>query len=525
MVREILLAGVCLVSLSSASSAAIVLNRGNDVDPSTLDQQLTTSVQEDRVLKDLYEGLVAQDSHGKALPGAATSWEISPDGITYTFHMRENAKWSNGDPVTAGDFEFSFRRLMDPKTAAGYASVFYSIKNAEQVATGHMSIDQLGVKALNEKTLQITLNAPAPYFIELLTHNTGFPVNPKAVKEFGSKFSQPGHMISNGAYELLSFNPNDKIVMKKNPYYWDASHVQIDQVNWMPFQDRSSCMRRFEAKEVDICSDVAAEQMDYVKANLGKAFRQAPLLGVYYIDIKGEPSSKLRDPRVRQAIGMTIDRDFLSTEVWRGTMLPASSMVPPGINNYVKDAPQFDYAKQDILEREDKAKKILEEAGVTPGNLSIVLRYSTSENHKNTMAAIADMLKGIGISATLDEVDGTTYFSYLEQKGMFDIARDGWVGDYNDPNSFLSIFTSDSYFNYAQWSNKDYDALVAKSAITKDPGERAKILAEAEKILLEGGASIPLLYYSSTALVADKVKGYDDNLMNSHATRWLSIKG
>ena len=525
MVRGILLAGVCLVSLSSASSAAIVLNRGNDMDPSTLDQQLTTTVQEDRVLKDLYEGLVAQDSKGKAVPGAATSWEISPDGLTYTFHMREDAKWSNGDPVTAGDFEFSFRRLMDPKTAAGYVSVFYAIKNAEQVATGHMFVDQLGVKALDEKTLQIALNAPTPYFIELLTHNTGFPVNPKAVKEFGSKFSQPGHMISNGAYELISFNPNDKIVMKKNPYYWDARNVQIDQVNWMPFQDRSSCMRRFEAKEVDICSDVAAEQMDYVKKNFGKTFRQAPLLGVYYIDIKGEPSSKLRDSRVRQAIGMTIDRDFLSQEVWRGTMLPAGSMVPPGINNYVKDAPQLDYAKLDILDRQDEAKKLLEEAGVTPGSLSVVLKYSTSENHKNTMAAIADMLKDIGISATLDEADGTTYFNYLEQKGMFDIARDGWVGDYNDPNSFLSLFTSNSYFNYAQWSNKDYDALMMKSAITSDIGERAKILADAEKILLKGGASIPLLYYSSTALVADKVKGYDDNLMNSHATHWLSIKG
>ncbi|KAA9369803.1 hypothetical protein F3W84_06660 [Ochrobactrum quorumnocens] len=216
---------------------------------------------------------------------------------------------------------------------------------------------------------------------------------------------------------------------------------------------------------------------------------------------------------------------LVAQEVWRGTMLPASSMVPPGINNYVKDGPQLSYAKEDILDREEKAKKLLADAGVTPGSLSIVLKYSTSENHKNTMAAIADMLKDIGINATLDEVDGTTYFNYLEQKGMFDIARDGWVGDYNDPNSFLSLFASDSYFNYAQWSNKDYDALMMKSATTADLGERAKILTNAEEILLQDGAAIPLLYYSSTALVADKVKGYDDNLMNSHATHWLSIKG
>lgn len=525
MVRRFLLSSLCLTMLCSTSSAAIVLNRGNDIDPSTLDQQLTTTIQEDRVLKDLYEGLVAQDSKGQPIPGAATSWEISPDGLVYTFHMRENAKWSNGDPVTAGDFEFSFKRLMNPETAAGYASILFAIKNAEQIATSKMPVDELGVKALDDQTLRITLSRPTPYFIELLTHNTAYPVNPKAVKEFGSKFTQPGHMISNGAYQLVSFNPNDKIVMKKNPYYWDAGNVQIDQVNWIPFQERSSCMRRFEAKEIDICTEVAAGQMDYVKEKLGKEFRQAPQLGIYYIDIRGEPDSKLRDSRVRQAISMTIDRDFLAQEVWRGTMLPASSMVPPGIHNYVAEPPKFSFAGQDVLDREDKAKELLKEAGVAPGSLSIVLRYGTSENHKNTMAAISDMLKDIGIKASLDEVDGTTYFNYLEQKGMFDIARDGWIGDYNDPNSFLSLYTTDSYFNYAQWSQKNYDALMAKSQITTDLGERAKLLAEAEKILLQDGAVVPLLYYSSTALVADKVKGYDDNLMNSHATRWLSIKG
>ncbi|PQA74940.1 peptide ABC transporter substrate-binding protein [Brucella oryzae] len=524
MSRRALLAGVCLALLAGSASAETVINRGNDADPSTLDQQLTTTVQEDRVLKDLYEGLVAQDAKGEAIPGAASSWEVSKDGLTYTFHMRENAKWSNGDPVTAGDFEFSFRRLMDPKTAAGYASVFYAIKNAEQIATGKMPVDQLGVKALDDKTLQITLKDPAPYFIQLLTHNTAYPVNPKAVKEYGSKFTQPGKMISNGAYELVSFNPNDKIVMKKNPYYWDASHVQIDQVNWIPFQDRSSCMRRFEAKEVDICSDVAAEQMDYVKKNFGKQFRHAPYLGVYYIDIKGKPDSKLRDPRVRDAISMAIDRHFLSEEVWRGIMLPGYSMVPPGIADYVKETPRLSFADEDILDRQDEAKKLLKEAGVTPGSLSVELRYGTSENHKNTMAAIADMLKDIGINASLNEVDATTYFNYLQEKGMFDIARDGWIGDYNDPNSFLELFKSNSYFNYAQWSNKDYDALMAKAATMTDLDARAKVLADAEKILLKGASVVPLLYYSSTALVADKVQGYDNNLMNSHATRWLSIK-
>ncbi len=484
MVRGFLMTGVCLMALAGAASAETVLNRGNDTDPATLDQHHTTTVSENRVLRDLYEGLLAQNEKGEAIPGAAVSWHISEDGLTYTFHMRENAKWSNGDPVTAGDFEFSFRRIMDPKTAAGYA----------------------------------------PYFLELLTHQTGFPVNKKAVEKFGDKFTLPGNMVTNGAYTLVSFTPNDKISMKKNPNYWDASNVKIDAVNWIPFEDRASCMRRFEAKEVDICSDVPAEQMDYVKKNLGGQFRLAPYLGIYYVDIKGEPSSKLRDPRVRKAISMAVDREFLANEVWRGVMLPASSMVPPGIANYVKDAPKLDFADEDVLDREDKAKELLQEAGVQPGSLSVTLRYNTSENHKNTMAALANMLGNIGIKATLNEVEGATFYNYLQEKGMFDITRDGWIGDYNDPNSFLELYTTGNYFNYAEWSNKDYDALMAKSATTTDLAERAKILAEAEKILLGDGAVVPLMYYSSTALVADRVQGYEDNLMNSHGTRWLSTK-
>lgn len=524
MFRSLLTATALSVVLINIAHSETVLNRGNDSDPSTLDQQHTTSVPEDRVLRDLYEGLVAYNAKGEAIAGAAKSWEISPDGLVYTFHLREDGKWSNGDPVTADDFRFTFRRIMDPKTAAGYASVLFAIKNAEAIATGKMAIDQLGVEAVDARTLKITLKGPTPYFIELLTHSTAFPLNRKSVEKYGDKFTQPENIVTNGAYTLVRFTPNDKIAMKKNPYYWDAGNVNIDVVNWIPFEDRSNCMRRFEAKEVDICSDVAAEQIDYVKSALGKAFRHAPYLGIYYVDIQGAPDSKLRDPRVRQAISLAIDRDFLSDQVWRGVMLPASSIVPPGIHNYVDGSVKLEHSGEDVLDREDKAKVLLKEAGVEPGTLSVTLRYGTSENHKNTMAALADMLGNIGINASLNEVENTSYFTYLQQKGAFDITRDGWISDYNDPYSFLSLYTTGSYFNYANWSNKDYDALLKKSETTTDIKERAAILAQAERILLHDAAVVPLLYYASTALVADKVKGYENNLMNSHATRWLSLK-
>ncbi|WP_374834661.1 peptide ABC transporter substrate-binding protein [Paenochrobactrum pullorum] len=524
MYRRFLLASVCLFALAGTTFAETVLNRDSSTDPSTLDQHHTLTVYEGYILRDLYEGLVTFDSKGEVIPGVAKSWEISPDGLTYVFHFRENAKWSNGDPVTAEDFVFSLRRIMDPKTAAGYANVLYSIKNAKEINTGKLSPDQHGVVAIDDRTLEITLVSPTPYFLTLLTHQTSYPVNRKAIEKYGTKFTLPGNMISNGAYTLTGFIPNDKITLRKNPYFWDVGAVKIDAVNWMPFEQAASCMRRFEAKEVDICATVAAEQMDYVNNNLKPYLRVTPYFGVFYLSVKGKPDSKLRDPRVRQAMSMVIDRDFLSDQIRRGLMLPDYSIVPSGTKNYVTNAPKLDYANQDILDREDKAKELLKEAGVAPGSLSVKLRYATSINNKNTMIAIADMLKSIGITAEQDEVEGATYFNYLQEKGMYDFAYQAWIADYNDPYSFLSLFTTGNYFNYSDWSNKDYDALIAKSETMTDINARAEILAEAERILLAEVPVIPLLAPSSQALVSDKIEGYRDNLMNTHATRWLSIK-
>lgn len=523
MYRSSLIAGVCLLALTSNASAETVLNRDLGSDPSTLDQHHTSVVQEGYLLRDLYEGLVTFDGKGQVIPGVAKSWEISPDGLTYRFHLRDTARWSNGDKVTADDFVYSFQRIMNPKTAAGYANVLYAIKNAKEVNTGKIPLDKLGVTALDDHTLKITLAVPTPYFLSLLTHQTGMPVNHKAIEKYGDKFTLAGNMISNGAYTLASFTPNDKIVMKKNPYYWDEKRVKIDVVNWIPFEQPASCMRRFEAKEVDICATVAAEQMDYIKANLGSYLRIAPYFGTFYLSVKGEPDSKLQDPRVRQAISMVIDRKFLAEEIRRGMMVPAYSLVPPNTKNYVTDAPHLAYADKDMLEREDAATALMRQAGVEPGSLSVKLRYATSINNKNTMIAIADMLKNIDITASQDEVEGTTFFKYLQEKGMYDFAYRAWIGDYNDPYSFLSLFTTGNFFNDSDWSNKDYDALIAKSETMTDTKARAEILAKAERILLKEVPIIPLLYPSSQALVSDKVAGYEDNVMNSHATRWLSL--
>lgn len=391
--------------------------------------------------------------------------------------------------------------------------------------TGKKPIEDLGVEAVDDQTLKITLQHATPYFLELLTHNTALPLYQKSVEKYGDKFTIAGNMVTNGAYKLVSFTPNDKIVMTKNISYYDADKVQIDQVNWFPFEDRASCMRRFEAKEVQICSDVAAEQLSYVKQNLAKEFRLTSYLGTYYLPLKGKTAdSKLKDPRVREAISMAIDREFIAEQVWQGTMLPGYSLVPSGIANYVAGGVKADFFDQDMLEREDRAKALLKEAGVEPGTLKVELLYNTNVNNKNTMAAIADMLKTIGIEASLNESEGTTYFNFLQEDGPFDIARAGWVGDYNDPQNFLILAQSNFSFNYSKWKNADYDALMAKAEVTTDMKQRANILADAERLLLKENGVIPLLYYASRALVSDQAVGWQDNLMDAHATQTLSLK-
>ncbi|WP_370853001.1 peptide ABC transporter substrate-binding protein [Pararhizobium haloflavum] len=505
-----------------AQDGEVVYNRGNDTDPSTLDHHLTSTVAEGHLMRDLYEGLVVQDATAEIVPGVAEEWEMSEDGTVYTFHLREDAKWSNGDPVTANDFVFAYRRLQDPETAAPYANIHYPIKNAEAINNSEMDPEELGVVAIDDRTLEITLEGPTPYFLELLTHQTGLPLHQASVEEHGADYTSPDNMVTNGAYMLESFTPNDMIVMRKNPEFHDADNVAIDVVNYIPFEDRATCLRRFEADEVLSCSDIPLEQMDYMEENLADSMRIVPYLGTYYLPVK-TTKEELSDPRVRQAMSMAIDREFLAEEIWQGAMVPTHSFVPEGIGNYGEPA-VLPYAEDDMLDREDAAIALLEEAGFGEGELSVELRYNTSENNANTMTAIADMLGNIGINATTVEMEGATYFDYLRSDGEFDVVRAGWIGDYSDPQNFLFLHESDNLgFNYSRWENEEYDQLMSDAESETDLDARAEILKQAETLLLEEVPVIPILYYTANSLVSDKLVGWEDNIMNVHGTRWMSI--
>lgn len=517
-----LTSAIALMAASTVSAQTYF--RGSDGDPETLDQHKTSTVVEANLLRDMFEGLVIYDENAQVIPGAATEWSVSDDGLTYTFTLRSDARWSNGDPVVAGDFVYSLQRIMNPETGAKYANILYPILNAEAINNGEMQPSELGVAALDEGTLEITLQQPTPFFLELLTHQTGLPVHPASVEEFGSDFVQPENHVSNGAYTLQEFSLGDKIVLTANSEFHDAENVTIQTVEFIPFEDRATCVRRWEAGEIHSCSDLPAEDISRLRDEYGDAVRVAPYLGTYYYSVNTtrEPFS---NPDIRQAMSMVIDREFLAEEIFSGTMVPAESFVPPGIGNYVEDAPRFEWADMSMLDREDAAIALMEAAGYGPDNpITLEIAYNTSENHRNAATAIADMWSVLGIEVTYNVRDASAHYANLRDEKDFDVARAGWIGDYSDPQNFLFLVESDNDgFNYPAYQNAEYDALMDAAAAQTDLVARAAILAQAEQMFLDDNPQLALLYYSSRSLVADALEGWNDNIQNVHPTRFLSI--
>lgn len=523
LLRSGLLATAVLAATSLAVSAEVVYHRGNTADPETLDQHKTSTVYESAILRDLYEGLTITSANGKTVPGVAESWTISDDGTVYTFKLRTDAKWSNGDPVTAGDFVYSLQRIMTPETGAKYANILYPVKNAEKVNKGEAKAEELGVVAKDDHTLEITLEAATPYFIDLLTHSTGLPVHRASVEKYGSDFVKPENIVSNGAYVLKEFVPNSHIKVTKNPNFHDAADVKIDTVMFYPTEDRGAALRRFQAGELHSNSDAPIEQAKFMRETIGDQFRVAPYLGTYYYALNHEDEA-LSKPEVRQALSMAIDREFLAEEIWGGAMIPGYSFVPPGIGNYGEPA-YADYKDMSQIEREEKAAELLKAAGYDESHpLKLELRYNTSENHKNSAVAIADMWKPLGVEVNLVNTDTATHYAHLRDRGDFDVARAGWIGDYSDPQNFLFLVESDNTgFNYSRYNNPEYDKLMDEAAVTTDLEKRAAILKQAETIFMRDLPFIPLLYYGSLNLVSSKLHGWEDNLLDVHASRFLSI--
>jgi len=520
MLASVLLAGVALPTM-----AETVIHRGNGGEPQSLDQSQISIDIEGFIVRDLSEGLTVYDAAGKVSPGTAESWKVSDDGTVYTFKIRDNAKWSDGSPVVAGDFVFSMTRVLDPATAAGYANILFPIKNAEAFNQKKAKAADVGLKAVDDKTLEITLERPTPYFLQLMTHYTAIPVNKASIDKYGKDFTKPGKMVTNGAYMLTEYVANDHVTAVKNPNYWDAANVKIDKVIYNPSEDQAATTRMFENGELDLVYNYQADQRAFLtKKFAGDHVYASPALSTYYyvFDSRHAPFSDLR---VRKALSMALDRDFLAEKIFGGAQLPTYNFVPPGMEGYTM--PKVDMADMDQLDREDAAKALLKEAGYGEGGkpLNIDIRYNTNENHKKVAIAVADMWKGIGATVTTQNLDVKAHYAYLQEGGQFDVARAGWSADYADPENFLNLLvSSNKAFNYGHWSNPKFDALMKASYDERDPAKRMKILQDAETLALSEYSITPMMNYASLWLVNHKVKGFQENTVNEHLTKYLSVE-
>jgi oligopeptide transport system substrate-binding protein len=520
------LAGVVLLASHAAphpSPAGEIWRRGASGDPGSLDPHKAETVLESNILAELFEGLVTLDAQGRIIPGVASSWSANGDHTVYRFVLRPDARWSNGDRVVAQDFVFAYRRLMNPATVAQYANILYTLKNAEKVNHGELPLDALGVRAISDSVLELTLEHPVPYLLEQLTHLTALPLNPRNVEEYGDGFTKPGRLVSNGPFMLKQFFPNDRLVLVKNPYYHDAAQVKLRQEIFIPLEDRAAALRRFMAGEIDSYDDVPVDQIAFIRKHLGDEFKEAPYLGSYYysFDVRHPPFD---DVRVRQALSMVIDREFLAKKIWGGTMEPAYSFVPPGILSY--GAPTtVTWKNMDIFAREDAAKRLLQDAGYGPGGktLDVEIRFNSSENHKATAVAVADMWKTLGITTHLYESDATSFFAYIRSGAPYDVARSGWFADFADAQNYLFLAESDNPgLNSAHFSNADFDALMRKAA-QSDGAPRIAILHQAEALLLEQEPYAPLLFTLSHNLVSKRLSGWQPNVLDHHPGRYISI--
>ena len=500
-----------------------VLNRGIGPEPETVDPQRSSSVQAHEVLRDLFEGLLSYDAGGELVGGVAETWEVSPDGLEYRFQLRENARWSNGDAVTADDFVFSFRRLVDPRTAAFYANLLEPVVNAAEITAGDASPDSLGVTAVTPHELTVRLVRPTAYFLLLLTQAPTFPVHADNIAQHGERFTRPGNLVSNGAYVLEDWALGAVIDLRKNGEYWNADGTAIDIVRHHVAEEPASELRRYLAGELDITSTVPSAAFERMAAQYPDQLKVAPKLGVYYLGFNLTKPILGDNVKLREALSMAIDRKQIAEQVVGRGEPPAYSFTPPGIANYTP--PPLAFANLSPDERAARAQRLFAEAGYGPNNpLKLQLRYNTSETHQRVALAVQDMWrKTLGFEVELINEEFKVLVANVQAMQVTEIFRLAWTGDYNDAYAFLNIFESDSPSNLFGYKNTDYDRLLQSAARQTDPKGRRLFMEEAEALMLSEHPMIPIYFYVGEHMVSTRVRGWQDNILDYHYSQHLSI--
>jgi oligopeptide transport system substrate-binding protein len=502
----------------------VCLEYGNNSEPLTLDPQTSNLIDEFTIIGDLIVGLTTDAPDGTPTPALATSWETTPDGLTWTFHLRD-AAWSDGTPVTADDFVYAYHRILDPKTASIYAYLVYILKNGQAVNEGKAAPETLGVRALDAHTLQLSLEHPAPYLPELLKHQSFFPVPKHVVETFGDAWVQPQHFVGDGPFRLVSWRLGDKIQVEKNPRFWDAKNVCVDRINYYPTPDLVSAERRVQRGELDVNTSFQSNRLARMRQTMPGYARAHPSLATYYLAFNTHDVKPLKDIRVRRALSEAIDRDFITAKLLRAGQIPAYSFVPPGTAHYMP-GPRLRWAGEAFAQRQIEAKALLAQAGYGPGHpLKLEIKTPNATDSLELAEAVQADWRAIGVDATIAQNESSIAFAAYRNRD-FQVGAMSWYDDFNDPVTFLGLLKSDTGAqNYGDYKSAAYDALLAQADREPDDGKRAAILARAEQTMLDDEGIVPLYFIVNRNIVSPRITGWVDNVENFHRARWLCMKG
>ncbi|AZZ92547.1 peptide ABC transporter substrate-binding protein [Hahella sp. KA22] len=507
-----LISSVCTVSAVAkpyppgtqlAARQEITLNNGGEV--TSVDPAKYAAEPAFNLGRDLFEGLAIQDKTGKTIPGVAESWSVNDDNTVYTFKLR-HSQWSNGDPVTAHDFVYSWRRLLDPKTASPYAwfAAMPKIKNSAQIMKGEADPATLGVRAVDDYTFEVTLEQSVPFFLKLITHPVLVPLHESTVEKYGAAWTQPANIVTNGAFTVSEWKVNEKMVLKKNPHYWDADNVVLEKITWLPIGDANVALNRYLAGEIDQALSIpSAQKKQLLKKFPDEVANTSASLGsvYYYMNTVAGPT---KDVRVRTALSYAVDRDIMTKAILNNGGVPMYTLVPPQTDGYKPYTPE--YATWTQKQRNEKAKQLLTEAGYGKDKpLKLTFTVPTFSNDVKIATAMAGMWKSVlGVQVEIKQLEPKVFYA-LKDTG--DIHRGGWVADYNEASSWLDVFVSSGEFNDSKYSNPRYDQLMQSSKVLSDPSKEYR---EAETLLINDMAIIPVYRYGNDQyLIKPYIGGYE----------------
>lgn len=505
-------------SLDANSHGNLVLDRGLSGQPGSLDPQLAEDAFSYDVLRDLYEGLTTSTPEGEVVPAAATSWSVEDHGTRYVFQLRRDAKWSNGDSLTASDFVTAFRRAVDPATASGAADLLRSIVNAPEILQGRLPASELGVTAVDEHVLEIRLSRPVPYFPDILTNTVSSPVHASSLV---GGFANAGETVSNGPYVLEEFKPGSSLTVQRNPNYWDSGSVAFDEVRYYFVTDENSEYLRFRSGELDVTYSVPEHHFQELRAQPDSGLQYRATLATIYFTLNTDRGPLHGEPGLREALSLAVDRDTITESVTRAGQVPAYSFVPDAVWNY--RPAYYAWRNSTKAERLERARKLYAQAGYSGAKpLRLRLLYNENELVQRVCLAVAAMWKEkLGVETELVQMEFKAYLAARADPAQWDVVRVGWTADFNDATTFLDTMTRDSPQNFGRWRNEEYASLLAAAAGEVDPARRRDTLQQAESLMLNDYPLLPVYFYVTRRLVSPRVSAPAINPMNRTYSRYF----